>query len=326
VEAAGRIYNDRVDILIDVMGLMQGHRMGILAYRPAPVQVHYLGYPGTTGADYIDYLLADKIVIPAEHQQDYAEKIIWLPDCYQVTDRDTPVDKNACRRSEFGLPQHAIVFCSFNTDYKIDCRTFGIWMRILHAVQESVLWLLVRSEETKDNLQQAAARQGIDPQRLIFASPLPKEKHLARLKLADLGLDTLAVNGHTTTSDALWAGVPVVTCQGDHFASRVASSILHAIELSELVTYSQSSYESLAVTLAKNPQKLRQIQRKLENNKTACPLYRIDEFVRNLESAYQYMWGMHCDSNGSDHSFESHVSQTPRIIDLETTSKKYPRR
>jgi predicted O-linked N-acetylglucosamine transferase (SPINDLY family) len=168
-------------------------------------------------------------------------------------------------------------------------------MRILHAVQESVLWLLVRSEEAKENLRQAAARLGIDPHRLIFACPLPKEKHLARLKLADLGLDTLTVNGHTTTSDALWVGVPVITCQGAHFASRVASSILHAIALSELVTYSQSSYESLAVTLANNPERLKEIKRKLEINRTVCPLFRIDDFVRSLESAYQHMWDMNCD-------------------------------
>jgi protein O-GlcNAc transferase len=295
-EAAARIYQDRVDILIDLMGWMQGHRMGILAYRPAPVQAHYLGYPGTTGADYIDYFLADNIVIPPEQQRDYAEKIINLPNCYQVTDCDTPVEGKTYRRSDFGLPQHAIVFCSFNTDYKIDRKTFGTWMRILLAVQESVLWLLVRSEEAKNNLRQAAAGQGIDPRRLIFASPLPKEKHLARLKLADLGLDTLTVNGHTTTSDALWSGVPVVTCQGDHFASRVASSILHAIALDELVTYSQSSYESLAVALANHPEQLRAIKRKLEKNRTGgCPLFNIEEFVRNLESAYLNMWDMHCD-------------------------------
>jgi protein O-GlcNAc transferase len=291
-EAAERIHSDRVDILVDLMGWMWGHRMGILARRPAPVQAHYLGYPATTGADYIDYFIADKIVIPPEQKQDYAEKIIYLPDCYQVTDYLTPVDKTKYRRSDFDLPDHAFLFCSFNTDYKIDRKIFGLWMRILHAVDNSVLWLLVRSEIAKKNLRHAAADRGIAPDRLIFASPLPKEKHLARLKLVDLALDTMTVNGHTTTTDALLSGVPVITRQGDHFASRVASSILQAIGLSELVTYSREGYADLAVALAKDATRLKALKLKLEKNKAAYPLFKIDDFVRKLESAYQSMWEM----------------------------------
>ena len=291
-QAAERIYSDRVDILVDLMGWMWGHRMGILARRPAPVQAHYLGYPATTGADYIDYFIADKIVIPPEQQQDYAEKIIYLPDCYQVTDCQTPVERTEYRRSDFDLPQHAFLFCSFSTDYKIDRKIFGLWMRILRAIDNSVLWLLVRSETAKKNLRHAAAGQGIEPDRLIFASPLPKAKHLARLKLADLALDTMTVNGHTTTTDALLSGVPVVTRQGDHFASRVASSILQAIGLSELVTCSEESYENLAVALAKDATRLKALKLKLEKNKAAYPLFKIDDFVRKLESAYQSMWEM----------------------------------
>lgn len=294
-QAAERIYSDRVDILVDLMGWMRGHRMGILARRPAPVQVHYLGYPATTGAAFMDYFLADKIVVPPEQQQDYAEKVVYLPNCYQVTDCDTPVDRTAYRRSDFDLPENDFLFCSFNTDYKIDRNTFGAWMRILHAVDNSVLWLLVRSDAAKKNLRHAAADQGIEPDRLIFAFPLPKARHLARLKLADLALDTMAVNGHTTTSDALWSGVPVVTRQGDHFASRVASSILHAIGMSELVTYSDESYEKLVVALAKDADKLKALKLKLEKNKAAYPLFKIDDFVSNLESAYQSMWGMNHD-------------------------------
>jgi protein O-GlcNAc transferase len=294
-QAAERIYSDGVDILVDLMGWMWGHRMGILARRPAPVQAHYLGYPATTGAAYIDYFIADKIVIPPEQQQDYAEKIIYLPDCYQVSDCQTPVEITEYRRSDFDLPNHAFLFCSFNTDYKIDRKIFAIWMRILHSVDNSVLWLLVRSDTAKKNLRHAAAQKGIEPDRLIFASPLPKAKHLARLKLADLALDTMTVNGHTTTTDALLSGVPVVTRQGDHFASRVAGSILQAIGLSELVTYSEESYEDLAVALAKDATRLKALKLKLEKNKAAYPLFKIDDFVRKLESAYQSMWEMNCD-------------------------------
>lgn len=293
-EAAGRIYSDKVDILVDLMGWMQGHRMGIPAQRPAPVQVHYLGYPGTTGADYIDYLIADKIVIPPEQLKYYAEKIIWMPNCYQVTDPDTPVEDRPRDRADFGLPLNSFVFCSFNTDYKIDRRTFDTWTRILQAVPDSVLWLLVRCREAEMNLRQAAAKQGIHPDRLVFASPLPKSEHLARLKLADLALDTLTVNGHTTTSDALWAGVPVITCQGSHFASRVAGSILRAAGMDELVTRDMSGYEKLSVDLAADPTRLRQIRQKMEDNRVAYPLFQIDDFTRSLETAYLHMWDMYC--------------------------------
>jgi protein O-GlcNAc transferase len=294
-QAAERIYADQVDILVDLMGWMRGHRMGVLARRPAPVQTHYLGYPATTGASFIDYFLADKIVIPPAQQQDYAEKIVYLPNCYQVTDCETPVEMAVYRRSDFDLPSHGFLFCSFNTDYKIDRTTFRSWMRILHAVGNSVLWLLVRSDAARNNLRHAAAGHGIDPDRLIFAFPLPKARHLARLKLADLALDTMAVNGHTTTSDALWSGVPVITRQGDHFASRVASSILHAIGLSELVTVNAESYENLAVALAKDGARLKELKLKLENNKAEYPLFKINDFVSNLESAYQSMWDLNRD-------------------------------
>ena len=289
-DAASRIYHDRVDILVDLMGWMHGHRMDIAGQRPAPIQVSYLGYPATTGAAFFDFILADPVVIPPRHLQDYSEKVIWLPDCYQVTDPDTPIDAQPQERERCGLPSDGVVFCSFSTDYKIERQIFGSWMRILKAVPNSVLWLLVRSHEARENLCRAARLSGVPDQRLIFAAPLPKQKHLARLKLADLALDTLTVNGHTTTSDALWAGVPVISCQGNHFASRVASSILHAIGLDELVTHNLADYENLVIHLAVEHQRIKDLKTKLGKHKSCFPLFDIARFIHNIEKAYQEMW------------------------------------
>lgn len=289
-EAANRIHADGVDILIDMMGWMHGHRMGILAQRPAPIQVNYLGYPSTTGAPFMDYILADRVVIPPEQRQYYSEEVVWLPDCYQPNDPQTPLDERKYHRREYGLPEQAVVFCSFNTDYKIEPFAFEIWMRILRTVPESVLWLLVRSVDARENLCRAAGRLGIDSNRLVFASPLPKEKHIARLKLADLALDTFTVNGHTTTSDALLAGIPVITCQGTHFASRAAGSMLRAVGLNELVTCCASDYEQLAVRLAVDRSQRMAIMKKLDRNKQSYPLFDIDRFVQQLEAAYLHMW------------------------------------
>ena len=289
-DAAERIHTDQVDILVDLMGWMQGNRIEIAARQPAPVQVSYLGYPATTGAPFIDYILADRIVIPPGHVQDYTEKVIWLPDCYHVTDPDTPVDPQPQARRSNGLPSEGFVFCAFGTDYKIEKPIFSAWMRILKAVPQSVLWLLVRSPEARENLRIAARTNDVQNRRLIFAKPLPKKKHLARLRLADLALDTPTVNGHTTTSDALWADVPVVTCQGTHFASRVASSILQAIGLDELVTHNLADYENLTIHLARDRQRIQQLKARLQQHKSRYPLFDVGRFVRGLEQAYQKMW------------------------------------
>jgi predicted O-linked N-acetylglucosamine transferase (SPINDLY family) len=288
--AARRIYEDEVDILIDLMGWMHGHRMGILLQRPAPVQVNYLGYPGTTGAPFIDYLLSDRIVTPTEHHDYYTEKVITLPNCYQATDCNPAIGSEAITRSSMGLPQNRIVFCAFSTDYKIEARVFDCWMDILRQVPGSVLWLIVRSRLTRHNLRRQAQKGGVDHQRLVFTQPLSKAEHLARIKLADIALDTFTVNGHTTTSDTLWAGVPVVTLMGTHFASRVASSILTAIGLNELVTHRVTDYKALAVKLALNPNRLAAVKAKLEINRAGMPLYDTDRFVRSLEQAYRRMW------------------------------------
>jgi predicted O-linked N-acetylglucosamine transferase (SPINDLY family) len=289
-QAARRIHTDQVDILVDLMGWMHGHRMAILAARPAPVQVNYLGYPGTSGAPFMDYIIADKVVIPPEHHPFYSERVVTLPHSYQVTDPHPSCHQDLIRREEYGLPREGVVFCSFNTDYKIEETTFNGWMDILKAAPGSVLWLITRSTTTQDNLRHAACTQGLDPLRLVFAPPLSKDRHLARLKLADLALDTLTVNGHTTTSDTLWAGVPVITVMGSHFASRVAASLLDAMGLNELIAPDLETYKRMAVDLALNMERLRRLKDKVAAARTTQPLFDVDGFVRSLEQAYEIMW------------------------------------
>lgn len=294
-EAAERIHSDGIDILVDMMGWMRGNRMAIAAQRPAPIQVSYLGYPGTTGAPFINYFLADRVVIPPEHLQFYSEKVIWLPHCYQANDPQTPISTEVHTRRQYGLPEQGFVFCSFNTDYKIEPTAFTAWMRILESVPDSVLWLLVRAPEARHNLCRTAENLGISSKRLVFASPLPKANHMARLKLADLALDTFTVNGHTTSSDALMAGVPVVTCIGQHFASRVAASILQAAGLDQLVANNVTDYEDLAVNLARNRPRLMQLKKLLIKNKWTHPLFDIDNYVTNLETVFQQIWQQYVD-------------------------------
>ncbi|MEJ2163890.1 MAG: tetratricopeptide repeat protein [Desulfobacterales bacterium] len=290
VDAAGRINADRVDILVELKGHTKGARLGILACRPAPIQVHYLGYPGTTGADFIDYLITDKIVTPIEHMPFYSENLVFLPHSYQVNDHKQEIAPHVLHKEDFGLPPDSFVFSSFNLSYKIDRIIFDCWMRILNRVPHGVLWLLKVDETAKQNLKQEAASRGIDSRRLIFADKLPKAQHLTRIRLADLALDTRIVNGHTTTSDSLWAGVPVATLLGSHFASRVSASLLNAVGLSEMITQSLDEYERLAVRLASQPDALEKIKAKLSRNRIVNPLFDTPRFVGNLEKAYQEMW------------------------------------
>jgi protein O-GlcNAc transferase len=291
-EAARRIYADQVDIFVDLKGYTKDTRLSICALRPAPVQVTYLGFPGSTGADFIDYIITDRIVTPDEHAPFYSEKFVYLPHCYQVNDHTQPIANTPLTKRDSGLPENSFVFCSFNRTYKIDPVMFTVWMEILRKVPESVLWLLSENSIAEANLRREAQARGILPERLIFAGMLPKSEHLARLRLADLGLDTRIVNGHTTTSDTLWAGVPVITLQGSHFASRVSSSVLSAIGLPELITFSLEEYETRAVQLAHNPDALQEIRRRLAENRLTAPLFDTPRFVRNLESAYQEMWNI----------------------------------
>ncbi len=278
------------DIAVDLKGTTKGHRAGIFALRPAPVQVGYLGYPATMGATYIDYIVADRTVIP-EHRQDcYAESVVYLPDSYQVNDSARSLPARTPTRDEVGLPADAFVFCSFNNSYKITPRVFDSWMRVLGAVEGSVLWLFAANAAATRNLREAAADQGIAAERLTFAPRAAPHDHLARQGLADLVLDTAPYNAHTTASDALWVGVPVLTCAGEAFASRVAASLLNAIGVPELVTHSLEAYERLAIALARDPERLAAIRARLVRNRRTHPLFDTARFTRHLEAAYRTMW------------------------------------
>ena len=277
-------------IAVDLKGYTTDSRPEILARRPAPIQVNYLGYPGTMGAEFIDYILVDPFVVPPEQQPFYTEKLVHLPACYQVNDRQRQIAKATPDRADCGLPAEGFVYCCFNNSYKITPFIFTIWMRLLTAIPGSVLWLLKDTEQVEVNLRSEATARGVEPDRLVFAPPRPLAEHLARHRLADLFLDTLPVNAHTTASDALWAGLPVLTCPGKSFAARVAGSLLHAVGLPELVTNNIEDYESLALALARDPQRLRSIKENLLRNRDTMPLFDSERFCRHLESAYETMW------------------------------------
>jgi len=289
-EIAGQIKKAEIDLLIDLKGFTQDARTGIFARRPAPIQVNYLGYPGTMGADYIDYLIADRIVVPQSHQAYYAEKLVYLPDSYQANDATRAISNKSFTRTELGLPETALIFCCFNNNYKIVPEVFASWMRILSHVKGSVLWLLEDNAKAASNLKKEAVARGIDAGRLVFAGRMPLPDHLARHKCADLFLDTLPVSAHTTASDALWAGLPVVTQIGETFAARVAASLLSAIDLPELIASTPQAYEALAIELATNPEQLISIKEKLARNRLTKPLFDTQRFTRSIEAAYTAMY------------------------------------
>jgi predicted O-linked N-acetylglucosamine transferase (SPINDLY family) len=282
-----------IDIAVDLKGFTQGHRMGIFAHRAAPVQVSYLGYPGTVGAPYMDYLIADATLIPPPCARHYSENIVWLPDTYQVNDRKRTIADHEYSRSELGLPDRGFVFCCFNNHFKITPATFDGWMLILRRVEGSVLWLFEDNPVAARHLQDEAGARGIDPARLVFAQRLPLPEHLARHRAADLFLDTLPCNAHTTASDALWAGLPVLTLTGEALASRVAASLLNAVELPELITSTQAGYEALAVDLASDSERLGRILDRLARNRLTTALFDTPRFTRHLESAYLQMLERH---------------------------------
>jgi len=290
-EAAERIREDGVDILADLKGYTRDARPRIVALRPAPVQVSYLGYPGTMGSDGVDYIIADRFVIPAEYQEYFSEKVAYLPDCYQVNDSTRKIAERIPSRQECRLPESGFVFCCFNASYKLTPQVFQIWVRLLGTVPGSVLWLLASNRETEENLRREAdVRLTGGAARLVFAPTLPNAEHLARLRLADVFLDTLPYNAHTLASDALWAGCPVITCAGETFASRVAGSLLHAVGLSELVTSCLADYESLAARLARDPALLEGIRERLRANRLSAALFDCRRFTRHLELAFEEMW------------------------------------
>jgi predicted O-linked N-acetylglucosamine transferase (SPINDLY family) len=275
-----------IDIAIDLKGFTQNARPGIFAQRAAPIQINYLGYPGTMGTPFIDYIIADTTLIPPEHRDQYAEKVIQLPGSYQPNDRRRAISGRQFTRAELGLPAGSLVFCCFNNNYKITPSQFDSWMRILQAVQGSVLWLLEDNPAAARNLRAEAESRGVDPARLVFAQRMPLADHLARHRIADLFLDTLPFNAHTTASDALWAGLPLVTQLGRTFAGRVGASLLGAIGLPELITKSQPAYEALAIELGNNPTRLAALKRKLDANRLTTTLFDTDGFARHLEAAY----------------------------------------
>jgi predicted O-linked N-acetylglucosamine transferase (SPINDLY family) len=292
-----------IDIAVDLKGYTAGSRPGIFARRAAPIQVNYLGYPGTMGADFMDYLLADPTLIPISEQVHYTEKIAYLPDTYQPNDTRRRISGRQFTRTEAGLPDVGFVFCCFNNSFKIMPDTFECWMRILRQVEGGVLWLLEDNSAAAENLKREATSRGIDPNRLVFAKRVAPDEHLARHRLADLFLDTLPCNAHTTASDALWSGLPVLTQLGQTFAGRVAASLLTAIDLPELITANSTDYETLAVQLASDPSNLARIRQKLAQNRSSKPLFDIERFTRNIEAAYSGMIKRHRAGLHPDHLY-----------------------
>ncbi|MFE8643469.1 tetratricopeptide repeat protein [Sphingomonas sp. NCPPB 2930] len=292
-QAVALARQDGIDIAVDLKGYTDDGRIGIFLQRAAPVQVAYLGYPGTAGTDCIDYLIADERVVPHTHCAFYAEKLAWLPDSYQVNDRHRRIAHRTPPRAELGLPDDAFVFCCFNASYKVTPDVFDVWMRLLQRVPGSVLWLFHDKDAAVANLRQEAARRGVPADRLVFARKLELADHLARCRQADLFIDTFHCNAHTTASDALWAGVPVLTLQGQTFAARVASSLLHAVGLPELVTTTPSAYEALAVRMATDPALLASLRQRLQEYRMDAPLFDTARFARHLEQAYQQIWERH---------------------------------
>lgn len=280
-----------VDIAVDLGGYTSDTRTDVFSFRPAPVQVNYLGYPGTMGVDYYDYILADRHVIPMDQQQFYSEKVAYLPDAYLPTDSSVKISERTPTRAECGLPETGFVFCSFSHDYKVSPHVFDIWMRLLLQISGSVLWLVSRNEISQRNLRREAEKRGVEGSRLIFAERVPLvEDHLARYRQADLFLDTHPYNAHTTAADALMAGLPVLTYMGNSFPSRVAGSLLHAIGVPELVTHSHAEYEALALRLAHEPELREVFRMRIAENKSTYPLLDTKGFCFNLEAAFIAMW------------------------------------
>ncbi|MDH4338557.1 MAG: tetratricopeptide repeat protein [Candidatus Krumholzibacteria bacterium] len=286
---ARRLRELDIDIAVDLAGYTTFSRPGIFAGRAAPIQVNYLGFPGTMGAEFMDYLLADRFVIPEELGSCYTEQVVYLPDTFQCASR-REIAKATPSRQELGLPKAGVVFCCFNNSYKIHPELFDIWMRLLAQVEGSVLWLFKANESAEDNLRREAEAREVSPDRLVFAPRMPLAQHLARYRQADLFLDTLPYNAHTTASDALWAGLPVLTCRGQAFAGRVAGSLLQAIGLPELITTNLADYEALALRLATHPGELVALKQKLAVNRDTHSLFDVDRFRRHIEAAYQAMW------------------------------------
>ncbi|MBT8635961.1 tetratricopeptide repeat protein [Polynucleobacter paneuropaeus] len=292
-EACSIIKAEEIDILVNLNGYFGRERQDVFALRPAPLQINFLGFPGTIGADYIDYLIADRIVIPEDSRQFYKEKIVYLPNCYQANDPLRTASKNIPTKNELGLPDQQFVFCCFSNNYKITPFTFSLWMDILAIVPNSILWLLQDSLQAEKNLRKAATTAGIDANRLIFAPRAPLSEHLSRHLVADLFLDTLPYTAHTTASDALWMGLPLLTLTGNTFPGRVATSLLSTLNMPDLITKTSQEYVATATNLALNPHVLASVKDKLSKNRLNSPLFNAALFTKNLEKAYRIIFERH---------------------------------
>ncbi len=286
LDTARRIHAEEIDILVDLMGHTSGNRLEIMAMHPSPVQISYLGFPGSMGADFIDYQIVDKVIIPESMEKYYSEKLIFMPDCYQINDSSQKISKKKFKKADFGLPEKVFVFCSFNRAFKITPEVFNSWMRILKTIPKSVLWLQKPHPVAEENLRREAKKRGINTDRLVFSSMIPLEKHLKRLMLADLMLDTFIYSGGATTNHAIRMGIPVITLAGKTYLSRMSTSLLTAVGLPELITGSMEDYEKLAIRLARNPNKLKIIKERLVKNNVATKLFDTKWFVKNLELAF----------------------------------------
>lgn len=299
VAAAQRIHADGIDILVDLAGYTRDTNLELFALRPAPVQTHFLGYPGTPGTSFLDYVIADEVVCPETYQPYVAEKLMLLPDAYCPYDPDTPNAPTSLTRKDVGLPESAFVFCCFNASYKIDPTIFSAWLRLLQRMPGSVLWLVTQHTQVRNNLWREAERQGVHRGRLIFAPHASREHYLARLQLADLFLDTRWHNAHTIAADALWQGLPVLTCSGEHWSSRLGASLLQAVGMPELITDTLEEYEALALEIASNRERLTEIRKKLIASRSSAPLFSPEKTVRNLEQAYETMWRRWLEQSGA---------------------------
>jgi protein O-GlcNAc transferase len=291
--AAQRIVADQVDILVDLTGYTGHARTQIMALRPAPIQVNFLGYPGTFGAPFVDYIIVDEFIVPSDQQPFFAEKLVHVPGCYQVNDSTRQIATETPSRAECGLPETGFVFCCFNTSFKIAPAMFDVWMRLLTALPGSVLWLGGFNEFAPANLREEATARGVAAERLVFAPRLPQPQHLARYRLANLFLDTTPYGAHTTASDALWVGCPVLTIVGQTFPTRVAGSLLRTLGLPELITTSFPEYEALALRLAKDPDLLADLRARLAANRTSSGLFDGQRYARDLEDAFRKMWQLY---------------------------------
>jgi protein O-GlcNAc transferase len=306
MDAAMLAREDKIDIAVDLTGYTKNCRSGIFAYHAAPIQINYLGYPGTMGADFMDYIITDQILVPEDSRQYLSEKVIQMPYSYMVTNNTREVSAREITRSEMGLPEDGFVFCVFNNSYKISPREFDIWTRLLLKVEGSVLWMRHSNKWADENLRKEAQKRDIDPDRLVFAERVPLDEHLARHQLADLFLDTFTFNAHSTAVDALWAGLPVLTKLGYSFAARVAGSLLSAVGMEDLITNTEQEYEDLALELASDPDKLNQLRQKLDTNRLTTPLFDTEQFTKYLENGYQQAYQIYSKGDNTDNIVIKH--------------------